>query len=144
MLVKRINYTDYNGNQRSEDFYFNLNKGEIFNLQFGTEGGLDNAIQKIIQTEDTPKIVKIFQDIILNAYGVKSDDGRRFIKSEELSTEFKQTEAYSELLMELVSDEKKAAEFISGLMPAELTKEAKKFMNEDGTIDKTLLEKKDE
>lgn len=126
MLVKRISYTDYNGNQRSEDFYFNLNKGEIFNLQFGTEGGLDKAIQKIIQTEDTPKIVKIFQDIILNAYGVKSDDGRRFIKSEELSTEFKQTEAYSELLMELVSDEKKAAEFINALMPKDLAEEAQK------------------
>lgn len=126
MLVKRISYTDYNGNQRSEDFYFNLNKGEIFNLQFGTEGGLDKAIQKIIQTEDTPKIVKIFQDIILNAYGVKSDDGRRFIKSEELSTEFKQTEAYSELLMELVSDEKKAADFINALMPKDLAEEAKK------------------
>lgn len=126
MLVKRISYTDYNGNQRSEDFYFNLNKGEIFNMQFGTEGGLDKAIQKIIQTEDTPKIVKIFQDIILNAYGVKSDDGRRFIKSEELSTEFKQTEAYSELLMELVSDEKKAAEFINALMPKDLAEEAQK------------------
>lgn len=126
MLVKRINYTDYNGNQRSEDFYFNLNKGEIFNLQFGTEGGLDKAIQKIIQTEDTPKIVKIFQDIILNAYGVKSDDGRRFIKSEELSTEFKQTEAYSELLMELVSDEEKAAAFINALMPKDLAEEAQK------------------
>lgn len=126
MLVKRINYTDYNGNQRSEDFYFNLNKGEIFNLQFGTEGGLDKAIQKIIQAEDTPKIVKIFQDIILNAYGVKSDDGRRFIKSEELSTEFKQTEAYSELLMELVSDEKKAADFINALMPKDLAEEAQK------------------
>lgn len=126
MLVKRINYTDYNGNERSEDFYFNLNKGEIFNLQFGTEGGLDKAIQKIIQTEDTPKIVKIFQDIILNAYGVKSDDGRRFIKSEELSTEFKQTEAYSELLMELVSDEKKAADFINALMPKDLAEEAQK------------------
>lgn len=126
MLVKRISYTDYNGNQRSEDFYFNLNKGEIFNMQFGTEGGLDKAIQKIIQTEDTPKIVKIFQDIILNAYGVKSDDGRRFIKSEELSTEFKQTEAYSELLMELVSDEKKAADFINALMPKDLAEEAQK------------------
>ena len=126
MLVKRISYTDYNGNTREEDFYFNLNKGEIFNLQFGTEGGLDKAIQKIIQTEDTPKIVKIFQDIILNAYGVKSDDGRRFIKSEELSTEFKQTEAYSELLMELVSDEKKAADFINALMPKDLAEEAKK------------------
>lgn len=126
MLVKRISYTDYNGNQRSEDFYFNLNKGEIFNLQFGTEGGLDKAIQKIIQTEDTPKIVKIFQDIILNAYGIKSDDGRRFIKSEEISTEFKQTEAYSELLMELVSDEKKAADFINALMPKDLAEEAQK------------------
>ena len=126
MLVKRIKYEDYNGQTREEDFYFNLNKGEIFNMQFGTEGGLDKAIQKIIQTEDTPKIVKIFQDIILNAYGVKSDDGRRFIKSEELSTEFKQTEAYSELLMELVSDEKKAAEFINALMPKDLAEEAQK------------------
>lgn len=126
MLVKRIPFTDYNGNTREEDFYFNLNKGEIFNLQFGTEGGLDNAIKKIIQTEDTPKIVKLFQDIILNAYGVKSEDGRRFIKSEELREEFKQTEAYSELLMELVSDEKKAAEFINALMPKDLVEEAQK------------------
>lgn len=126
MLVKRIPYTDYNGNTREEDFYFNLNKGEIFNLQFGTEGGLDKAIQKIIQTEDTPKIVKLFQDIILNAYGVKSDDGIRFIKSEKLREEFKQTEAYSELLMELVSDEKKAADFINALMPKDLAEEAQK------------------
>jgi hypothetical protein len=144
MLVKRINYTDYNGNQRSEDFYFNLNKGEIFNLQFGTEGGLDKAIQKIIDTQDVPKIVSMFQDIILNSYGVKSEDGRRFIKSEELKNEFKQTEAYSELLMELVQDEKKAAEFINGLMPKELAKETDKYIKEDGTIDKSLLEKKDE
>lgn len=144
MLVKRINYTDYNGMNREEDFYFNLNKGEIFNLQFGTEGGLDNAIQKIINTQDVPKIVSMFQDIILNAYGVKSEDGRRFIKSEELKEEFKQTEAYSELLMELVQDEKKAADFINGLMPAELTKEAEKYRKEDGTINTTLIEKKDE
>jgi len=144
MLVKRIKYEDYNGQTREEDFYFNLNKGEIFNLQFGTEGGLDNAIQKIVNTQDVPKIISMFQDIILNAYGVKSEDGRRFIKSEELKNEFKQTEAYSELLMELVQDEKKAAEFINGLMPADITKELDKYKKEDGTFDTTLLEKKDE
>ncbi len=138
MLVKRIKYTDYNGSTREEDFYFNLNKGEIFNMQFGTEGGLDAAIKKIIDTEDTPKLVKIFQDIILNAYGVKSDDGRRFIKSEELKTEFKQTEAYSELLMELVSDEKKAAEFINALMPKELAEEAQKQLKNEGKVNEQI------
>ena len=128
MLVKKIKYTDYNGTQREEDFYFNLNKAEIFNMQFGTvKGGLDVLIKKMIATEDTPALVKLFQDLVLNSYGEKSEDGKRFIKSEEMKEAFKQTEAYSELVMELVSDEKKAADFVNALVPKDFAEKAKEL-----------------
>ena len=84
MLKKTITYVDYNNIERTEDFYFNLSKAEITNLQLGTTGGLSTMIEKIMSTQDIPKIMETFQNIILQSYGVKSDDGRRFIKSPEL------------------------------------------------------------
>ena len=120
MLVKKIKYTDYNGVEREEEFLFSLNKAEIFDLQFGTEGGYDVYMKKIVDTKDVPKLVKLFKELILGAYGEKSADGRQFIKSKELSTWFSQTEAYSNLLMELVSDEKAASDFMIAVMPADV------------------------
>lgn len=117
MLVKNITYTDYNGVERKEDFYFNLSKSELIELQASVEGGLDGYLKKIASRLDAPKIMSFFRDLILRAYGEKSDDGRRFIKSPELSEAFRQTEAYDELFVELVTDAKKGAEFISGIMP---------------------------
>ena len=119
MLKKNIKYVDYDGNDRAEDFYFNLNKAEVIELQLGTVGGLTKTLEKIVQEKDTSRIVEYFKTIILKAYGEKSADGRRFIKSQELRDAFEQTEAYSELFMELASDAKMAAEFINGVLPKE-------------------------
>lgn len=119
MLKKNIKYVDYDGNDRAEDFYFNLNKAEVIELQLGTVGGLTKTLEKIVQENDTSRIIEYFKTIILKAYGEKSADGRRFIKSQELRDAFEQTEAYSELFMELASDAKMAAEFINGVLPKE-------------------------
>lgn len=120
MLKKLIKYTDYNGKERSENFYFSLNKAELMEMELGTVGGMQNLIQLIIDKQDIPEIIKAFKMIILKSYGEKSRDGVRFIKSDELSTAFSQTEAYNNLFMELISDANAAAEFINGIVPADL------------------------
>ena len=125
MLKKNIKYVDYDGNDRAEDFYFNLNKAEIIELELGTTGGLTKTLEKIVQEKDNKRIVEYFKAIILKAYGEKSADGRRFIKSQELRDSFEQTEAYSELFMELSSNAKAAADFISGIVPKEAADAAK-------------------
>ena len=99
MLKKNIKYVDYDGNERTEDFYFNLNKAEVIELQLGTVGGLTKTLEKIVQEKDASRIIEYFKTLILKAYGEKSADGRRFIKSQELRDAFEQTEAYSELFM---------------------------------------------
>ena len=117
MLKKTITYTDYNGNERKEDFYFNLSKAEIMEMELSTTGGLSEMIQRVVAAQDGPAIIKIFKDLVLKAYGVKSPDGKRFIKSEELSTEFAQTEAYVTIFMELATNAEAAAEFVNGIVP---------------------------
>lgn len=121
MLKKTITYTDYNGNERTEDFYFNLTKAEIMEMELTASGGLTEMIKRIIAAQDTPAITKIFKDIVLKAYGHKSPDGKRFIKNDEIREEFAQTEAYSQLFMELVMDSDKAAAFINGVVPADIS-----------------------
>lgn len=120
MLKKTITYTDYNGVERKENFYFNLTKAEIMEMELGTEGGLTEMVQKVIDTQDIPQLVKIFKDLVLKAYGEKSPDGRRFIKSNEIKESFAQTEAYSELFMELATDADAAATFVNGIIPANI------------------------
>lgn len=120
MLKKTIKYKDFNGNEREEDFYFNLMQSEIAELELSTVGGFTESIQKIIQTQDGPEIIKQFKKIILKSYGEKSADGKRFIKSDELSEAFSQTNAYSELFMELATDDEAASVFINGIVPDEL------------------------
>lgn len=117
MLKKTITYTDYDGNSRTEDFWFNLSKAEIIRLEFSESGGMEKLLNKMIAEQDSKKLMNMFETLILTAYGEKSGDGKRFIKSEELSTAFKQTEAYSELIVELLSDEKAASEFVNKVMP---------------------------
>lgn len=123
MLKKTITYTDYNDKERKEDFYFNLSQAELTEMELSATGGLAESIKKLIDAEDFQSIVKILKDIILRAYGEKSADGKRFIKSEELSTAFSQTEAYSILFMELATDADKAGEFVNGILPANLAKQ---------------------
>ena len=120
MLKKSITYTDYNGTERTEDFYFNLTKAEIMEMEMSTAGGLSEMLQNIVKAQDAPSIIKIFKELVLKAYGQKSPDGKRFIKSEELSTEFSQTEAYSQLFMELATDADPAARYVNGLVPGDI------------------------
>lgn len=123
MIKKPITYTDYNGNERTEDFYFNLTKAEIMEMEMSTTGGLAEMITRIVAAQDAPAIIKIFKDLVLKAYGVKSPDGKRFIKSDELTTEFAQTEAYSQLFMELATNADAAADFVNGIIPADMSKQ---------------------
>ncbi len=121
MLKKTITYTDFDGNERTEDFYFNLSKAEIIEMELSIAGGMTQMLNKIIAAQDGEKIIKTFKEIILKAYGEKSPDGKRFIKSEELSTAFSQTEAYSQLFIELVTNADAAAKFMNGIIPANAT-----------------------
>ena len=121
MLKKTVTYEDYNGTERTEDFYFNLNKAEITEMELGTTGGLSEMIKKVVATQDAPAIIKIFKDLVLKAYGEKSADGRRFIKiapdGHRLADDFAQTEAYSQIFMELAFDADAAAKFVNGIVP---------------------------
>ena len=126
MIKKTIKYEDYNGNEREEEFYFNLSNAELTKMELGVEGGLSERLKKVLATKDTPQILKVFEEIINKAYGVKSDDGKRFIKSKELVEEFTQTEAYSQLFVELATNENAAQEFILGILPKKLSDEVKK------------------
>lgn len=128
MLKKSIPYTNYNGVEVTEDFYFNLSKAELMEMEMGTAGGFSQMIESIVSAQDTPAIVKVFKELILKAYGVKSADGKRFEKSEELSKAFSQTEAYSNLFMELATNADAAAAFINGIVPADVSKEAAKTL----------------
>ena len=120
MIKKTITYTDYNNIERTEDFYFNLTKAEIMEMEMSTSGGMAEMIQRIVASQDAPAIMKIFKDLLLKAYGQKSPDGKRFIKNDDLREEFAQTEAYSQLFMELATDADAAAKFINGIVPADM------------------------
>lgn len=122
MLKKTITYTDYNGVERTEPFYFNLTKAELMEMEMSTAGGLVEMMTAVVNAKDAAAIVKIFKDLVLKAYGEKSADGKRFMKSDEIRASFEQTEAYSILFMELATDDKAAADFINGIVPADMAK----------------------
>lgn len=117
MLKITKTYTDYNGLSRTEDFYFNLTEAEIIEMEMGTSGGFADMIQGIVAAQEMPAIIRIFKELVLKAYGEKSADGKRFMKSAEISEAFSQTEAYNLIFMELATDDKKAADFVNGIMP---------------------------
>lgn len=119
MLKKTITYTDYDGNERTEDFYFNLTKAEIIEMNLMENGGLERTVRKMINETDTGKLYQLIKKIVLGAYGEKSFDGKRFIKSKELSDAFSQTEAFSQLIVEFFDDTNNAAAFIRGIIPKE-------------------------
>ena len=117
MIKKTIKYFDFDGNERSETFYFNLTKAECMEMELSTDGGLEKTIQRIIEAKDTKMIVDTFKSLILKAYGEKSPDGKYFYKSKEISDRFASTEAYSELFMELSSNADEASKFFNGIIP---------------------------
>lgn len=132
MLKKIIKWTDFNGVDREEAFYFNLTKAEMMKMELSTDGGFTEFLTRVIQAKDSKTLVELFDNFILTAYGEKSDDGKRFIKNDKIREDFKSTEAYSELFMELLTNEEKAIEFINGLAPKDtetITKEkAQEFL----------------
>ena len=124
MIKKTIAYTDYNGNQRKEDFYFNLTKAEVARMEMGIEGGMSEMINRIVAAQDVPSLISVFEEMIQKSYGVKTPDGRGFIKRKEDLESFMSTEAYSELYMELVTDADAAAEFLNGIIPSTIDKKS--------------------
>ena len=127
MLKKTITYNDYNGVERTEDFYFNLSKAELMEMEMSISGGVTEMIEKIVATKDAPAIIKIFKELVLKAYGEKSADGKRFEKKNgALAEAFAETEAYSQIFMELATDADKAAEFVNGIMPSDIAKQLPK------------------
>ena len=128
MLKKTVTYTDYNGNSRTEDFYFNLTSAELTDMQLSAEGGLDKMIEKIVNAQDIPAIAGVFKDLLLKSYGERSADGKYFFKKDKdgrpLADMFAQSEAYSVLYMELARDDKAAVAFFNGIVPQDLLKAA--------------------
>lgn len=115
-------FTDFNGNERTEDFFFHLTEAEVMKMEMSTKGGLAEMIQSVIASQDAPAIIKIFEDLVSKAYGKKSPDGREFIKNDQIRTSFEQTQAYSDIFMELATDADAAARFVNGIIPANLAK----------------------
>lgn len=120
MIKKQITYTDYDGNERTESFWFALNQAELLEMNLEKNGGLSNMITRITETNDYAELSRIIKDLIRRSYGVKSDDGKRFVKSPAMTEEFMQTEAYSEMFTELVTDAGATSEFIQGIIPQKL------------------------
>lgn len=131
MLKKTITCTNFNGIETTEDYWFNLTESEILEMQLGTAGGLDESIKQIVAGMDLPNIVKFFKDFVLKSYGIKSPDGKRFIKNDKIREEFSQTNAYNKLFMELAFDDNAAAEFIDGVIPKDVADKMSEIAQKD-------------
>ena len=125
MIKKTVTYKDFDGNERTEDFYFHLTEQELTEWELYVDGGLSGVLTRIINSKDNKKIIEIFKDLLIRSYGVKTPDGRGFIKNEEVLNDFKYTQAFSDIYMELATDDKAAADFVNGVIPESLMKEAK-------------------
>lgn len=125
-----VTYKDFNDKERTEDFWFHLTEAELAIMNLSYEGGMEYRLNKIIRSDKPSEIIAMFQDILRRSYGVKSDDGRRFIKNDEVFADFEQTEAYSKIFVTLCTDAKRASEFATGIMPKDLAEEAEKAIEE--------------
>ena len=123
MITKTVPYTDYNGQQVTEEFRFHFSEAELMEMQLSEHGGFNQRVQKIINAADQPALIKLVKEFVLDAYGVKSPDGKRFMKNEELRTAFLENPAYSKIFMELATDDVKAAEFVNGVVPEHMKKD---------------------
>lgn len=124
MYKQTITYTDFSGNERTEDFYFNLSKAELMKMELMTKGTFTDMLQRIINAKDTPDIIREINELLLTSYGVKSDDGRYFRKSPEIRADFENSEPFSVMFMKLLSNDEEAATFINGIMPEDVAKSA--------------------
>ena len=132
MLKKTITYKDlFTDEEVTEDFFFHLSKAELVELELSHQDGLSEALQRIIAAEDGKGIVAEFKNIILLAYGKRSEDGKRFVKNANVREEFESSEAYSALFMELVTNTESAIEFINGIIPQGMAEEAAKVTGAD-------------
>jgi hypothetical protein len=129
VLKKTITYTDFNDEEVVEDYYFHMNKAELVELEMSQDGGLSEWLKKVVASEDGKAIISQFKNIILSAYGKRSQDGKRFVKNQQLRDEFESSEAYSALFMELVTDTNAAIEFVNGIVPTGMAEEATKIVN---------------
>jgi hypothetical protein len=130
VLKRDITYEDFNGERVTDTFYFNLTRTEIIELELSYDGGLEASINKIIKAENVNALIMEFKKIVLLAYGQRTEDGKRFIKNDQLKEEFSQTAAYDALFMELATDDDAAATFIKGIMPSDIVKEMAKTKTE--------------
>lgn len=138
MYKKIIQYKDYNGEDRKEPFYFNLEEVDIMRYQFEKDGGYQNYLTRLLATNKTSEAFEIFEKFIADSYGVKSDDGKTFIKNEKVLNEFKQSRAYSTFLMELMTVEGAADKFFEGIMPAAMIAQMSSKIN-GGKLDPNYL-----
>ena len=130
MLRKIITFKDYNGNERKEEHWFNLEQHEIYKLQMGVKGGLVETLKEAIRTEDAPTIMEYYEKIIDASYGVRGADGKSFKKSPEILESFKCTPAYSALYMEILTDPAKSDEFTRGVIPSDMAAQLPKDLND--------------
>lgn len=126
MLKKTITYETFDEEKVTEDFYFNLTKAELAKWNYTTVGGLQKLMEKISNTRDIPELFSLFEKIIDMAYGERSDDGKRFMKSEERTTAFKETNAYNDMFMEFIEDPNKYVEFLKAIVPSDIAEEMNK------------------
>lgn len=132
MLKKIIKYTDFNDEEVVEEHHFHLSKADLVEMEVSFDGGLSKALTEIIKSEDGKMIISTFKKLVLDSYGQKSDDGKRFVKNDYLREKFASSEAYSTLFMELVTDAEKAAEFVNGIIPKGMEADVSKITgNED-------------
>lgn len=130
MFKKTLTYETFDGETITEDFYFNLTEAELTDMQYSTAGGLQNILEKIVNTKDQPKMIQYMKDILKKTYGVKSDDGKRFIKTPEVVEQFTQTQAYSDYFMTLALDADEATAFIKGILPKKYSGEVEKAIKD--------------
>ena len=126
MLKRNITYEDFNGEKVTDTFYFNLTRTEILDVELGYEGGMEEFIKKVVAAEDIKTLIAEFKKLILLSYGERTEDGKRFIKSDKIREEFSQTAAFDSLFMELATNDGSAADFVIGIIPRDMAQEIPK------------------
>lgn len=144
MLKKTIKYVDFNGDEVVEDYFFHLSKAELIELEMSHAGGVSESLKEIVASEDGKAIIAEFKNIILSSYGVRSEDGKRFIKNPALRHDFESSEAYSTLFVELVTNADAAAQFINGVIPNDMAEEVAKLAAQTPTLASVPEQKSDE